>query len=216
MRDAELPGPATELAEAPEERPVRAEARDTARRTLIGVPLGDEDLPVRRDDHVVRLVERLGWRAGLAGRPDHHEDLSFRRELHDLVPLAPRIWRALELGGTGCPAVRRPDVPVAVYEEPVRAHEHVGSEARKEVALGIEAHDGRVVRVHAVVAPAALMHPDVSAVGVHVDAAHASPRPALREHAPVTVRHVLGVRLHRIRRAVRGRVLGAAAACQQK
>src|SRR6266540_2552813 len=85
---------------------------------------------------------------------------------------------AVLAGGVG-----RPDVAFAVHMEAVRAVEHSGAEARQELAGGIELHDRRQVRTHAVVAGAAIERPD-AAVRTDIDADGRAPFAAVRQLRP--------------------------------
>src|SRR5258706_14099679 len=70
------------------------------------VPLGYEDVAVRRDKHVVRLVEE-SRRGGAAGGPECHEQLARSVELEYLVALRGAGRRACERVGDRTRRTRR-------------------------------------------------------------------------------------------------------------
>src|SRR5439155_15103959 len=62
--------------------------------TRVGAAMafGDEDVSVRRDEHVVRLVEE-SRRRGAAARAERHQERAVWTELENLVPLrGARRW----------------------------------------------------------------------------------------------------------------------------
>src|SRR5437660_11007483 len=67
-----------------EELAVLRELQDA--RVRAAVPFGDEDIAVRCDEHVVRLIEEAG-RGRTAARAKRHQELPVRTELEHLVAL---------------------------------------------------------------------------------------------------------------------------------
>src|SRR6266446_780308 len=92
---------------------------------LVAVPVGDEDIAVRGDDHVGGRVEMGGVVAGLARRAKRHQHLAVRRELHYGV--------ACLLVPVGAP-VSDPDVAVLIDEQAMREVGHSGAKARHDAS----------------------------------------------------------------------------------
>jgi hypothetical protein len=72
------------------------------------VAVHDENVPIRGDDDIGWLIERIGTIAGNARLAERHDDLPFGAELEDLVALA---WLAL--------GVSNPHVALAIDRDAV-------------------------------------------------------------------------------------------------
>ena len=100
-----------------DELPVFRELHD-ARVRLAAVAVGDEDVAVRSDQDVGRLIERIGTVAGDSRLAQRHQDLAIGAELEHLVTLhSPGI------------AVGHPHVALPVHMNAVRADEHPRAKA---------------------------------------------------------------------------------------
>ena len=184
---AELAGPEPDLAPLFDERAVGGELQDAAggagRRigALPAVAVRDEDVAVRRGDHVARLVELTGAAAGLAGDAQAQQLFALGAELDDLMALGARLV-ALRVG--------HPDVAVGVDVDAVRQHEQAGAEAGHHLAgVLVELEDGVAVGILLAAPgqgqpPAAVVGPDV-AVRSDVDARRRAPLPPVGQRRPV-------------------------------
>ena len=173
----ELAGPKADLAPLLDEVAVLVELQDPPGRTLrrVGVlsavAVRDEDVAVRRRDHVARLVELARAAARHPRFAQAHQLLALGAELDHLVPLGARLV-AFPVG--------HPHVAVRVHVQAVRRDEQTGAEARQHLArLAIELEDGIEVRGVlaglAQAAAAAVVGPDVPVVRVDVDAGRGAP-----------------------------------------
>jgi hypothetical protein len=86
------------------------------------VPVGDEDITIRRDPNVGRRIEGVRTVPCHSGLAERHQDLAVRTELEDLLPL-----------GTLAAAVGGPQIAVPVDVEAVRKNKHSGAEAPRHV-----------------------------------------------------------------------------------
>ena len=87
--------------------------RDDAVVLAVAVAVGHEDVAVRRDDDVGRLIEEIGTGAADARLAERHQHLAVGAELEDLMALAVLAAR-----------VGHPEVAVAVHGRAVREDEH--------------------------------------------------------------------------------------------
>src|SRR5262245_43666618 len=149
------------------------------------MPIGDENVAVRRGHYVARTIEGVGPVTGNSRLAERHQHLSVRVELEHLVALAILPGR-----------VGRPDVAVAVDMETVRLIEHSLAKHLQDLARRIELNDRRDVRAlltGASLAP--LKRPDI-AIAVDFDPDGGTPLPTFREFGPAlfnTIRIVLRV-----------------------
>ncbi len=168
-----------------------------------GMPLGDEDAAIRGHQHVVRLVEKLGF-PGAADPAEGEEERAVRTELEDLVALAGGVSL---LGGPGAGAVGDPHVPIAVDEDAVGGKDQPGTEALHQRSGRIELEDRIEVRSGATVGTAALGDPDAPAILVDLDRAGRTPwsprgKPGPAFDGPVRIGRIVdraadGLRLRR-------------------
>src|SRR6266436_1951161 len=127
---------------------------------LVAVPVGDENIAVRGDNHVGGRVEMGSIVAGLARRAKCHEHLAVRRELHD------RVAGLLVLVGA---PVGDPDVAVLIDEQAMREVRHPGAEARYYAPGSIVLVERRNLGALAAVAAAAVVDPHALAVAIDVE-----------------------------------------------
>src|SRR5215472_10757904 len=106
-----------------------------ARVRLLSVSVGDEDVAIGRDQDVGRPIEGLGPFARDPRLAQRHQHLSIGAELDDRVALA-----------VAASAVGHPDVAIPVREQAVRPIDHAGTEARHQLARGVELLDRRDIR----------------------------------------------------------------------
>src|SRR5689334_1896186 len=125
------------------------------------VSLGYEDVAVRRNVDVGRLIERIGGAriAGDAWLAQRHQHLAVLAELDDGLALAALRNR-----------VGDPDVAVAIDMEAVRIVHHAAAELDLHVAVGVELHDWIERRATTVQRGAAVKCPQALAVGIDLDA----------------------------------------------
>ena len=162
------------------------------------VTVGHEDVAVRRDEHVGRLVERVGTVAGDARLAERHQHLAVRTELvDDLALVVRRIARAV---------IGHPDVAVLVDVKTVREVEQPGAELPEQLARGVEVQNRIELRSDAGVGAAAVVGPD-RAVGREVDAGRGSPLASVRKLAKAHARLV------RIRLVVLRLITGLGSGC---
>ena len=187
VRRTELSGPEAELAPLLDEGAVGRELENPPGRagrrvqTLPAVAVGHEDVAIRSDDHVARLVELAGPAAGLTSRTQAEQLLAFRAKLDHLMAL-----------GAGFVPLRvsDPDVAVVVDVQPVRQHEQPGPEACQHLAgVAVELQnrvDGWIGLAAAFQgnAAAAVVRPDVT-VGADVDAGRGPPRSTVGQVGPL-------------------------------
>lgn len=146
---------------------------------------------VRRTSERVRAVPRS------PGRAETHKQFAITAELVDLVaPTLGWAWLAVCVNCIG-----HPDVALTVHVDPVRPHEHVGTEAPHKGPILFEQQDRIEVAVTALPSPAAFSQPDSSSestspIPVRMDRAARPPRPSWREPAPLLASSV------RIRKSV--------------
>ena len=128
--------------------------------------LGDEDLAVRRDDDVGRLVERVRAVAGDAGLAERHQQLAVGTELEDLMAFAARR-----------PRVGHPDVAVAIDREAVRERRTSLRPTTSAVCPTVELEDRRFGSSGAGILEAAMHDVDVAVRpgSAPMTAAHFSP-----------------------------------------
>src|SRR5215813_2336922 len=112
MRRVELPGTRAFPAPRLDEFSILREFHD-ARVGVPAMPIGDEDVTVRRGDNVAWPIKRVGPVAGNSSLAERHQHFSIGAEFEYLVAFA------VLAGG-----VARPDVAVAVHVEAVRLIEH--------------------------------------------------------------------------------------------
>jgi hypothetical protein len=168
------------------------------------VSFRDEDVAVRCDEHVIWLIEVVGFRRA-TGFAERHQQLALRAELEDLMT-ARRPWQGtiarrgrVRLPGCRLRAARwrrrlrriilsvgHPDVAIAIDVQPVREDEHALREARDQFAGRIELEERRQARhltrcaIETRVRAAALANPDAAPVAVDIDGTGRSPRAAVR------------------------------------
>ena len=154
---------------------------------VVVVPVGDEDVAVRRHGDVAWRTEVIGPATGLSGCAQRHQHLAVRAELDDLLPAFVALGRPV-LGD----CVRHPDIAVAIHVEPMRPDEHSAAEALHDLAVRTELDDRIRPGVAAFVAEprwilqpiASHDRPDVSTVGIDHDLADGAHRPAVRQLRP--------------------------------
>ncbi len=166
-----------------DERPVLREFHD-ARIGIAAVPVGDENVAVRRGDDIRGPVEGVGAVPGDPGLAQGEQHLALGAELDDLVAFA---FLAVGVGD--------PDVAGPVDVNAVGKGEHPGTEALEIPAGRAEPDERRERRADAGVRAAALEHPDVAAA-IDVDRAGLPPFPAVGQFRPavLAVGIVLGLR----------------------
>ena len=153
------------------------------RQVLTAVAVRDEYATVRRNDHVIGLVEMIRAIPGLPGDAEAQKQLARRAELVDLVTF----------GTLGVPGeVRHPDVALGVRVDAVRRHEDSNPEVGEDLpGVPVELEDG----VHRVVIAvdagpsgrarsAALVPPDMSVRRVDVEASGGAPLSSLGQGRP--------------------------------
>ena len=156
------------------------------------MPVGDEDVAVRRGHHRGWRVELIGRAAGLVRLAKHEQHLAVRAELEHLVALA-----------AAAEPVGHPDVARTVDVQAMRKQQQAGAEALDQLAGAIELEDRverrltackrRCLRIDARGRSrftTALGDPDAGAVGIDADRAGRAPGPPLRKLAPVLDRPV--------------------------
>src|SRR5262249_48144456 len=97
------------------------------------------------------------------------QHLSIGAELDDRVALA-----------VAASAVGHPDVAIPVREQAVRPIDHAGTEARHQLARGVELLDRRDIRALAGLCAAPIKHPDAGSISIDVDSDRLPPHTALR------------------------------------
>src|SRR5215207_8337209 len=114
MRLVEIVWAFAELSPGRDQLPILRELPHAGNRSFPRrVPLRDVNLAVRRDEHVVRLIEEAGiGTTRSASGAERHEQLAVRTELVDLMPRRRIRWRRVAAKRAG--AVGNPDVAVAV------------------------------------------------------------------------------------------------------
>ena len=188
MRLVEVIGPLAPLAPRCDELAVLRELPDACDRGLCvrRVPLGDVDLAVRGDQHVVRLPEEPGIAgtgpAGSARFAQGHQHLAVGAELVNLVT-GGRILR-LGVSAERTRTVGYPDVPLAIHLDTVRRENQPGAERLLHGPGRIEQVDRRQRRAGTRILPASLGHPDSPAVGGDRHRAGRAPGTAVRELRP--------------------------------
>src|SRR5260221_9706209 len=127
----------------------------------------DENIAVRRDEHVARLIESdrsVSLDSRLAERQHHFPILA---ELENLV---------------ACPgfaiAVRHPYIIVFIYEEAMRPHDHSCAKTFHQISRRIEFQDGREARIGTGSSAASFDDPNALSVAIDVRADHLPPRPS--------------------------------------
>ena len=176
MRAVELPRRRTLLPPLPDVSPVRVILHDPHVGVHRGVPVGNENVPIRGDRYIGRPVQEVALLTGDTRLSEGQEKFAVRAELEDLVPPPHR------------PAsIGHPDVGVMVDPETVREDEHVAPEALDQIAGAVKLENGGKVRdpaARTVVVATPLEYPQVLAVRVHLDTTRRAPRPAVGELSP--------------------------------
>src|SRR5205814_6655514 len=108
MRDVQIARARSLLAPRLDELPALVELDDAGVR-VAAVPVGDEDIAVRRGHDRGGCVEFVLPAAGLAGLAEREQQLALGRKLEHLMALAPEAE-----------AVGHPDIAVAVDMQAVR------------------------------------------------------------------------------------------------
>src|SRR5262249_54305706 len=135
------------------------------------VTVGNEDVAVWRDQHVRRLVERVGTVARYARLAKRHQYFALGAELVDNLSLSVGRIDAV---------IAYPHVTVLVDGNAVREIEHTGTEAAEELAGCVEVEDRRDRRGHTAIRPTAVVRPDGS-VRRDIDAGRGSPLASVRK-----------------------------------
>ena len=143
------------------------------------MPVGDEDVAVRRDQNIGRRIEGVGTVARHTSLAQRHQDLAVGTELVDLMTL-----------GALAPAVGDPHIAIPVDVEAVGKDKHPGAEAFRHVTGWIDLEDWRHVRAVAARAAAALEHPDALAVAIDIDADRLSPFAPVWKLGPILDRAI--------------------------
>ena len=184
------------------------------------MPLTNEDVPVRGNEHVIRLIERrrIGGRTGLiaTGPAECHQNLSLRAEFENLVAndFGRRSTRR------GCRSARspwqvvlpigHPDIPLPIDVDSMGKHHQPGTEALHEFAAFVEFQNRVETGADTRVCPAALGNPDGLPIGIDIDGARRSPGSAIRKLRP-SLNGLIGIGrgVHRCHAALRvSRTLG--------
>src|SRR5258708_1567412 len=119
-----------------------------------GMAVGDENIAVRRRDHIAGRLEMAVIVAALARGAQPHQDLAGWRKLNDLQSLA-----AVLADG----AIGNPDIAVTIDMQAMGEHEQPGADALDRFAGGhVELDDGRVVGAVATIGAAAVDGPDLA------------------------------------------------------
>ena len=139
----------------------------------------DKNVAVRRDQHIARLIERVGPVSRDSRLAERQQHFSVLAELENLV--------ALPIFGV---AIRDPHIVVFIYKETMRPHNHPRAKAFHQIARRIEFQNGREVRFGAGSSAAPFDDPDAFAVAIDVRADHLSPRPPLGQLRPVLDRAI--------------------------
>src|SRR5689334_16010769 len=162
MRLADLPRPRSLLAPFLHEGAVLAEL-DHAVVLAVAVAVGHEDVAVRSDDDVGRLIEEVRPRSADARLAKRHQHLALWAELEYLVPLARFSAR-----------VGHPQVAVAIDGGAVREDEHALTPRLEQLAVLVVLQDRRLAAAGAGVGEAAMNHIDGS-VGCRLHRRHGRP-----------------------------------------
>src|SRR5881409_963489 len=140
--------------------------------------LGDENVAVRRDNHIRRLVEQTWIGAGNARLAERHQQLSIRTELEDLITLTILYLR-----------VGYPEVPLRIDRGAVRKHKHAFSPASEKLAGLVEFEDRRFRSSGTRVSRASMDHVN-TAVGRSFHRRDRCPLRATRRLRPIPRRDV--------------------------
>src|SRR5467141_4090453 len=173
----ELPGSLSLLPPRFDELPISRKLHDPRVR-IAAMPIADEDVAIRGNGHGGRPIKSVWSIAGDSRLTERHQDLSIRVELEDLLALS--IFSL----GVSCP-----HVPIPIYQDAVRDHEHPRAEALHQLPGMIEFEDGRFRPALAGVSSASLSHPHV-AVTIQTQLGRLPPRPSLGHLRPAIDREI--------------------------
>src|SRR5438105_13441848 len=129
MRDVELARRRTFVAPGLDEFAVPVELHN-ARIGVSTVPVGDENIAVRRRDDGGRRIEFVAAAAGLSGLAEGEQQFSVRAELENLMAFA-----------VAAEAVGHPYIAVTVDMEAMWKQDHAGAEAFEQLAGRVELQD---------------------------------------------------------------------------
>src|SRR5215471_8532630 len=155
----EFAGPRTFLPPRLDELAVTREL-DDAGVGLVAMSVGDEDIAVRRYDHIGGRVEMGGVLAGLARCAESHQHLAVGRKLHNGMACLLVLVSA---------PVGDPDVVVLIDEQAMGDVGHSGREARHHVSGGIVLVERRDLGALAAGGAAAVIDPHALAVAVDIE-----------------------------------------------
>src|SRR3954467_92365 len=113
--------------------------------------VGDEDVPIRCNHDVSRLIKEARRRPTLPSLPQGHHQPASWIELEHLVSLA-----------VGASRIGHPEVPGAVSRGAVRKHEQALAERLEQLAAGVVLQDRRLGPAGAGVLEAALDDEDAA------------------------------------------------------